>query len=60
MLEKEVKELLSKNGLQWEDFAQWIIGQTVHSNENGETLYFEWDVKRYINAKTKGKSTYFD
>lgn len=41
-------------------FTKWMGGQTVPVLENGETGYYSWDVKRYIDKMLYGTPTYFD
>lgn len=47
MKEIEVKELLNENNLKWDDFIDWMIGQT-HGIVDGEPDYYEWDVKKFV------------
>ncbi len=48
MNEQRVKELLSANGIEWDDFYEWIKGKTVTRLPNGDTSFFEFDVDRFI------------
>ena len=40
-------ELLKQHGLKFEDFVEWMYGQT-HAIVDGEPAYYEWDVKKFI------------
>jgi hypothetical protein len=54
MIEAEVKVLLDKNGLLWTDFMEWMIGQTISSDEKGRTIYWTHDVQQFIHMKKTG------
>lgn len=60
MIEAEVKVLLDKNGLLWSDFMEWMIGQTISSNEKGQTIYWENDVRAFIRLKKEGIKPIWD
>ena len=60
MGEQEVKNLLKEKGLSWEEFAEWMIGQTVSSDENGNIIYYTHDVMDFVNMKLKGIQPEFD
>lgn len=48
MNEKEVKDYLEQRGLSWDRFRNWIIGQTVSSDKEGNTIFLTGDVKNYV------------
>ena len=52
MNEQQVKQLLNKHNLLWEDFTAWMFGQTVGMAEDGTTQYYEWDVERFVRSRT--------
>ena len=54
MKEAEVKVLLDKHGLFWSDFNEWMIGQTVSSDEKGNIIYWSHDVVEFIRLKKDG------
>jgi len=54
MIKKEVKILLRRHKLKWNDFEDFIFCQTVGITKDGEYDYYEWDVERFIrNNKRK-------
>lgn len=53
MTENEIKEYIGEEN--WEDFMEWMRGQTVSIYPNGETNFYEWDVEAF---KTKLDSGY--
>ena len=59
MLEQEVKECLEKRGLSWDDFENWMTGQTLSSDKAGNTIYWTHDVQRFIDIKLHGKRGIF-
>jgi hypothetical protein len=47
MTTSEVKKLLEENNKTWEEFDEWMNGQTIGGTpENPD--YYEYDVKRFI------------
>jgi len=48
MTEKEVKKLLKENKRTWEEFMDFMIGQTMGLEEDGSSNYYECDVDRFI------------
>lgn len=54
MKESEVKVLLDKNGLFFSDFLEWMVGQTISSDEKGNTIYWTSDVQQFIHFKKSG------
>lgn len=54
MLEQEVKVLLDKNGLLWDDFIVWMVGKTITYDEKGITIYQKHDVQKFIRFKKSG------
>ena len=59
MTTKQTQKLLKKHKLDIDEFIGWMRGQTV-GMKNGEIDFYEHDIKRYIDMKTKGIPTYFD
>ena len=52
--EPQAKRIVGK-GL-WDDFANWMAGQTVAVDEvNGATIYYTYDVQRYLDMKRTGR-----
>ena len=47
MKEAEVRKLLEANNKTWEEFLDWMCGQTV-GEKDGETDWYDWDVERFI------------
>ena len=60
MTEQQVKELLRKEGLSWDDFQKWMIGQTLSQNKAGETIYWPDDVQRFVGIKNGSRVDFFD
>lgn len=56
----ELKELLKKENLDIEDFNEWIYGQTMGLDENGEVDIYDHDVYRYIGIKKHGERDIWD
>jgi hypothetical protein len=52
MREQELKALLPILGLDWQDFHNFIIGQTITSDKLG-TIYYDHDVDEFIKSKFK-------
>ena len=50
---KTAKELIENEGLYWDDFLQWMSGQTMGLYEDGTTDIYNDDVMRFI--KQRGK-----
>lgn len=48
MLEYDVKYILAKLGLKWEDFILFMRGQTMSEDGEGNTVYWTEDVKRFL------------
>ena len=55
--EKRVKEVVrtARQG-----FKKWMRGQTVPVLENGQSGYYSYDVKRYVDMILYGTPTIFD
>jgi hypothetical protein len=54
MNEQQVKDKL------FELFLKWMRGQTVSQDENGQTNYYDGDVRIYIKAMSRLNPTPFD
>ena len=59
MYKEQVIELLKEKDLKWEDFYDWMKGQTIGMDGN-KIIYYNHDVARYIRWKVDGKPTYWD
>ena len=55
MKESEVRAELEKYELNWSDFMEWMRGQTISADEQGNTIYHTTDVRHFITLKTTGK-----
>lgn len=53
MNEKQVKKLIGNDN--WEDFLDFMKGQTVGISKNGEIDYYSYDVNRYIEGKVENR-----
>ena len=56
MRKSEVIRLIGKD--RWKAFEKFMVGQTV-GYQDGQTDYYEWDVKRFINKEKSGQE-FFD
>lgn len=56
MTTQEAQNKIKKAGGKWEDFVDWMFGQTVGLYENGETNWYEYDVNRFISYKCNAKN----
>jgi len=45
---KEAQKLIKKSGKSFDDFIEWMENQTVAMDEDGETIFFDGDVERFI------------
>ena len=52
MTEQEVKIRLKDSDKTWEEFLDWMIGQTVGMNEDGSTNWYEYDVDRFMRGRS--------
>ena len=48
MNEKQAQQYLEPY---YEEFLEWMTGQTVGINKDGSTEFYDWDVKRFWNSK---------
>lgn len=60
MTEKNVRDVINRNDLVWENFIKWMRGQTCGVYPNGDTDWYEYDVDRYIRIKKKGDKDFWD
>lgn len=63
MTTEQVEQKLKENNLSWDDFQNWMQGQTVGANEDGSTNWYDWDVERFIKHRlrnTKENSAEWD
>ncbi len=51
---KQVKKILKENDIKWSDFIKWMMGQTCPILKDGEMGFYQYDVDRYVDAKTGG------
>ena len=56
---QEAKKIIKLNALSWNDFWEWMKGQTL-SEDNGVTIIPDRDVKSYIDWKLKGIKPIWD
>ena len=52
----EVREAIEKAGGDWEVFCDWMYGQTMGMDENGEPDIYSHDVERFIRYKCDPKN----
>jgi len=57
---ENLNELLNILGLKKEEFAEWLSGQTVGFDKEGNIDIYDHDIIRWIRIKIKGEKTYFD
>lgn len=48
---EEAKKTIEDAGKTWKDFMEWMFGQTVGVDDNGETIWYKHDVERFIQGK---------
>ena len=48
MKTKDVEKLLKKHGKIWDEFAEFMHGQTVGTYPDGETNWYDCDVERFV------------
>ena len=48
MNKKEIMKLLKEKGRTWKEFNEFMYGQTVSMEENGEINYYECDVENFF------------
>lgn len=58
MNEKQAKKLVGNDN--WEDFLDFMQGQTVGISKNGDIDYYKWDVERYIENKVSKRVWWYD
>jgi hypothetical protein len=51
MNEQEARELVGDDG--WDDFLDWLAGQTIGINDDGTIDYYDSDVKRYCERRRR-------
>lgn len=56
MTTQEVKQKLKEAKGSWKVFLEWMRGQTVGMYPDGETDWYEYDVKRFIKYKCNPKN----
>jgi len=49
---KQLKALLKKHNREWEEFIEWMEGQTVGEYKDGDTNWFDDDVSRFIKRES--------
>lgn len=55
MNEWELKEHLDEHCLDIDEFFQWMTGQTVAMDDDGNFLYYKSDVDYWVNCKMSGR-----
>jgi len=48
MTTEEAKQKIEEAGKTWEDFQEYMFGETVGLYDDGTTNYYERDVDRFI------------
>jgi len=46
--EEELKTYLNSKGYSYDGFQVWMEGQTVGVDEDGNSIYWSFDVERYM------------
>ena len=60
MNQKNLSDLLQTLNLDKQEFAQWLSGQTIGFDKNGDIDIYDHDIIRWIKTKTTGEKSYFD
>jgi hypothetical protein len=47
MTEQQAKTRINQSGKNWDDFLEWMNGQTLGLNPDGTTDYYEYDVETF-------------
>mgnify|MGYP001184891505 CR=1 FL=1 len=55
---EEINTFMSK--VERAKFCKWIYGQTCSATETGDSIFYTWDVKRFLALTREGTPTYFD
>ena len=55
MNEWELKEYLDEHCLDINEFFQWMTGQTVAMDDDGNFLYYKPDIEYWVSCKLNGK-----
>jgi len=53
MTTKKAKQLIKKAGGKWEDFMDFMFGQTYGINKDGSSNWYKIDVERFIRSISK-------
>ena len=48
MEEAQARQAIEKAGGSWDVFCEWMTGQTLGKDEDGETDFYDTDVERFI------------
>ena len=51
MTHDELEKLLTSKGIPMEKFYEFMHGQTISKNEQGETVYYGCDIDRFLKGK---------
>lgn len=51
MTTDETKSVIEDAGLKFEDFVEWMDGQTIGMYPDGSTNWYVYDVDRYVRGK---------
>jgi hypothetical protein len=54
MTENQAQKTIKESGLDWNDFEDWMRGQTFGMNEDGTEDIYDCDVERFIRVKKRG------
>lgn len=49
MKEIEVRTIVGEE--HWDEFLEWMEGQTMGLNEDGSTEFYPWDVRQFVRNK---------
>jgi len=60
MKKEEVLNLFKRENINWDKFVEWMSGQTMGLDEDGETIFYEDDVLRYIGIVKYGRKDIWD
>jgi len=50
MTEKQVRRLI-KDIATWDEFMEFMVGKTMSAYKNGETNYYDTDVRLFISSR---------
>jgi hypothetical protein len=50
---KQLEEVIPKNLMK--EFDKWMYGQTGAINDEGELIYYKWDVEKFLYLRRTGR-----